>query len=54
MSIKRVRACFARYGAEDRIHEFSVSSAAVELALTELEQYAGTTSWVDVRKAREG
>ena len=32
MSIERVKAYFARYGMEDRIHEFSVSSATVELA----------------------
>lgn len=32
MSIERVKAYFAQYGMEDRIHEFSVSSATVELA----------------------
>ena len=32
MSIERVKAYFAQYGMEDRIHEFTVSSATVELA----------------------
>ena len=32
MSIERVRAYFAKFGMEDRILEFSVSSATVELA----------------------
>jgi len=32
MSIERVRAYFAQFGMEDRIREFSVSSATVELA----------------------
>ena len=32
MSIERVRAYFAQYGMENRIREFSVSSATVELA----------------------
>ena len=68
MSIERVKEYFTRYGMEDRIHEFSVSSAAVELAAqaagssnsrieltsAELEKYAGTTDWVNVCKAREG
>ncbi|MGN1015967.1 MAG: YbaK/EbsC family protein [Faecousia sp.] len=32
MSIEKVRACFAEYGIADRILEFGVSSATVELA----------------------
>lgn len=32
MSIEKVRAYFARYGMENRIQEFTVSSATVELA----------------------
>lgn len=32
MSIEKVRACFAEYGIADRILEFEVSSATVELA----------------------
>ena len=32
MSIERVRAYFAQYGMEDRVREFTVSSATVELA----------------------
>ena len=32
MSIERVRAFFQQYGLEDRIQEFDVSSATVELA----------------------
>ena len=32
MSIEKVRAYFKRFGIEDRIREFEVSSATVELA----------------------
>ena len=36
MSIEAVRAYFREYGLEDRIHEFDVSSATVELAAAAL------------------
>ena len=32
MSIEKVKACFSRFGIEDRVREFEVSSATVELA----------------------
>ena len=36
MSIERVKACFEKYGVADRIQEFPVSSATVELAAVAL------------------
>ena len=54
MAIERVREYLARYGAEDRILEFQVSSATVELAAQALDcapcRIAKTLAfWVDGR-----
>lgn len=50
MSIERVRAYFSQYGLEDRMQEFSVSSATVELAAealhTEGKRIAKTLSFM--------
>lgn len=50
MSIERVRNYFSQYGLEDRIQEFSVSSATVELAAealhTEGKRIAKTLSFM--------
>ena len=49
MAIEKVRAHFAQFGIADRVREFEVSSATVELAAQALK-YSGFTSWVDVCK----
>lgn len=49
MSIERVKKYFGKYGMEERIREFDVSSA-IELTIPELEKYSGYREWVDVCK----
>ena len=48
MSIEKVKAYFKNFGMEDRVMEFDVSSATVEL-----EQYSGYLEWIDVCKLKE-
>lgn len=53
MSIELAREYLGKFGIEDRIQEFTVSSAT-ELTIPELEQYSGYECWVDVCKLIEG
>ncbi len=50
MSIEIARQYLKQFHAEQRIMEFEVSSATVELDCDTLFQYSGAKEWVDVCK----
>ena len=49
MAVEKVKEYLKQYGMEDKIFEFSESSA-IELTIDELEKYSNYIQWSDVCK----